>query len=247
METAMPFQTLMAEPERKSVAGGEQRLRRQIRATFFPGVIEPCGPEPGRALEIVKSHINVRLRQVSVLSNDIRPRSCQEAHGQLADTEIPILHARTIATQIKRIEIVDVDVLPPVIPLTGPELCVRLTVKHVAHSNERLAKTVLVVANAIRKARITLRVRSVGFYHELSLHPRAIGPVFGVDPIVDQDQFGIGFGLIAQTEFGFRPRRLEGNLLSTHAVETVTGTEVPVEFEYAHFFLQFLDLRIGFP
>jgi hypothetical protein len=81
-------------------------------------------------------------------------------------------------------------------------------------------------------------------YHDLCLHPRLIGIVIGVQPIVDKDEFSVGFRFISQAIFGASSRSFERNLLATHAVETVTGAKISVEFKAAQLFLQLRDLSV---
>jgi hypothetical protein len=58
-----------------------------------------------------------------------------------------------------------------------------------------------------------------------------------VQPVVDKDQFRVGFRLISQAVFGAGSGGLECNLLPAFAVQTVTGAKISVEFEGAELFL----------
>src|SRR3954451_357991 len=70
--------------------------------------------------------------------------------------------------------------------------------------------------------------------------------MFGIGPIIDEKQFGIGFGLIPQTELGARAGSLKGYLLATYAVEPISGAEIPMKLEGLGFSGQLTDLGLGF-
>ena len=57
---------------------------------------------------------------------------------QLANSDVEVLNARTVAAHVQRVEVVDVDVLAAVVPLACPELGVRLTCQDVAGLDEGL-------------------------------------------------------------------------------------------------------------
>jgi hypothetical protein len=96
----------------------------------------------------------VALREISVLGNYVRPRSVQESHCHLAEPEAQIFHACAVAAKVKRVEILDFNMLATIVPFPCPELCARLALEQVACLNEGLAQAELVVATVIGKARI---------------------------------------------------------------------------------------------
>src|ERR1700690_1348837 len=233
MKTAMPFKTLMPQPESVSIASGEDGSRSLDGPPFFPGKIKPTGPQSKRTFEIVETYIDVALGEIAVLGHDIRSGTGQEGDCHFADTHVPILHPAAVAAQVQRVEIVDVDMLSAIVSFSPPELRIRLAIQHVSHLDESFTETKLIVAYAVRKAGVTLGVRRVGLNHELGSHPRLVGIVFRVNPVVDEDQFGVGLGLVAEAVFGFGSRRLKSNMFSAFAVEAVTGTEVSMKFKGA--------------
>ena len=74
----------------------------------------------------------------------------------------------------------------------------------------------------------------------------AIGTLIWIQPIVDKDEFPVGFRFIAQAVFRARPGGLEGNLLPTLTVQAVAGAKISVEFKGANLFLQLRDLDVCF-
>lgn len=63
------------------------------------------------------------------------------------------------------------------------------------------------------------------------MKPSMILRHFGVDPVVDEDELPIGISFIAQAIFRRCPGRLEGNLLSSVAINSFACAKVTVEFE----------------
>src|SRR2546428_3719516 len=110
--------------------------------------------------------------------------------------------------------------------------------------NECFAEAELVVTDAPSEIGIIGRIRGVGFYHDFGLHPRPFGTVPWVQPVVDKDQFRVGFRFISQAVFGAGSGGLECNLLPAFAVQTVPGAKISVKFKPAQLVLQLPDLYI---
>ena len=102
--------------------------------------------------------------------------------------------------------------------LACPELGVWLALQDVAGLNKGFTEAKLIVTGAPGEIGIVGRVRGVGFNHHLGLHPRLVGIVLRVQPVVDKDQFRVGFRFIPQSVFGPSPRGLKCNLLPAQAV-----------------------------
>src|SRR5262249_18041055 len=159
-------------------------------------------------------------------------------HSQLADANIDILNAPTVAAHIQRIEVIDVNMLATVVSFAGPEFGVRLALQDVTNLNKGFAQTELIVTNAIGEARIARRIRGVGLDHALRLRPRLIGSFIWIDPIVDKNEFSVGLCFVPEAVFRARSGRLKGNLFPTLAVQAVPGAKVSMEFKGVNVFLQ---------
>src|SRR5260370_19838258 len=136
----------------------------------------------------------------------------------MTDSNVEIFNAGTVTTHIQWIEIVDLDVLPTVESFACPELGVWLALQDVARLDKSFAEAELVITDAPVEICIIGGVRGVSFYHHLGLHPRLVETVFRVQPVVDKDQFPIGFRFTSEAVFGCRPRRLEPSLLPSRSV-----------------------------
>ena len=139
----------------------------------------------------------------------------------LADLGVYILDSSAVAAHVEDIEVVEMRLVAAVIPFARPELGIGLALKYVAALNEGFTQADLVVADASTKIRVACRVRGIGLNHKLRLHPRLIGIVFRIQPVVDEDQLTVCFRLIPQPEFRIGPRSLKCHLLSAPAVESV--------------------------
>src|SRR5713226_8953768 len=144
----VPLQALMAQPKCESVRGADHSTR-WGRTALGEGIIEPPGPKTHRPLQVIETHVDVALRQVSVLRDNVGPRPGKERHGCLPDSKINILNSPAIPAHVEHVEIVDIDVLPTVKPFTRPELGVRLAFQHIPDLNEGFTQAVLIVADTI--------------------------------------------------------------------------------------------------
>jgi len=61
----------------------------------------------------------------------------------------------------------------------------------------------------------------------------------GIHPVVDKDEFGVSFRLIAEAVFRLRAGRLKRDLLAALTIQSVTGAEITVKFEGPHLLLKF--------
>src|SRR5215813_3846956 len=137
--------------------------------------------------------------------------------------------------------------ITPVVPFASPKLRLRLALKDVAGLDKGFTQAESVVTNTAREICKTGGVGGVGFDHELCLHPGLILIAFRVDPVVYKNELGICFRLISQTVLGISARGLKGDLLPAPAVESITGTEIPVEFKTFHLLFQLLDSCVRIP
>src|SRR6266851_4096320 len=114
MVTAVPFQALVAQPECVAVRGRNYCAARGGTALgvrkIKPNRVSPKGP-----FEIIEPHIDIVLGVVSVLSNDVGPRSREIRNGDLADVEVPILNASPVTTHVQRIKVIDLDMLAAIV------------------------------------------------------------------------------------------------------------------------------------
>src|ERR1700746_767713 len=113
--TTVPLQTLELESEGfttacwnyRAVWGCTALARREIK----PGTVKAQW-----SFHVIQADINVALCVIAVLSRDIRSRAGQKCYRQLRVAQPDILEACPISTEIQRIEIVDFNMLAPVIP-----------------------------------------------------------------------------------------------------------------------------------
>src|SRR5947208_236783 len=144
--------------------------------------------EPGAdfsAVNVVKTYIDVALRVVAVSGDDVGPGAGQISYRHLADLRVDVLHAAAITAHVENVEVVEVSLIASIISLAGPELGIGHALEYVARLDEGLTQTDLVVPDSSSEIRITGGVRRVGFNHELCFHPRFVGVVFRVQPVVD--------------------------------------------------------------
>src|SRR5258708_22916419 len=146
----MPLQALMAQSKRVAIRRGNycscwRSAARLCSADLRCREIEPKAPHPKRPFEIIEADIDIALRVVPILRNDVGPRACQIRHGHLADAKIPILDAGAIAAHVQGIEIINLDVLAAVIAFTGPELRIRLALQDVAAPDKGFPQGELII------------------------------------------------------------------------------------------------------
>src|SRR5215831_774483 len=118
-----------------------------------------------------------------------------------------------IAAHIERIEIVNFDMLAPVISLTNPKLGIWLAFKNIAPTDKGFPQAELIIAGAVVEVGITGRVRGVRLEHNLGLEPCPVGIVVRVQPIIDKNELAVSFSFVAEAIFRSGTRRLKGNLL----------------------------------
>ena len=241
----MPLKPLMAYPECVAIAGRNDRAIGR-GATFACSKIKPSGQSTARRLHVIETHVNIAFDVVSARRLDIRARSRQITYRQFADSEIQVFDTRTVAAHIEWIKIVNINVLAPVIPLAGPELCVRLALENIARPDKDFPQTKLVVADAVVEVRVAGRIRRVRLEHDLSLEPGLIGIVVGVYPVVNKNEFAVGFSFVSQPVLGSSARCLKGNLLTALAVQAIPRSKISVKFERAQLLLQSCNLGFRF-
>src|SRR6516165_6308417 len=246
MIATVPFEALMAYPERVSVGrrDGYPRLR---HPTLRGRVVEPHTPKAKGPFQVIKPHVDVAFAEVAVFRDDVGARSRNEGNGQLSDPYVEVLDAATVAAHVQGIKVVDLDVLAAVISFAGPKLGIGLTREHIAGLDEGFPETELIVANTVRKICVIRRVRGVGLDHDLGFHPRFIRILLRVEPVVHEDQFAVGFCLVSQTIFRPGSRCGKCDLLSALTVQTIAGTKIAVEFKALHLFLELRDFDVRLP
>src|SRR5215510_14144313 len=115
----MPVQVLI--PKANAVPGTRRNERPGRGVAAFVGrQVEPSGPDTQRSLEVVQADVDVALDVSAVLGRDIGPGPGQIRGRQLAEPETQIFDAGAVAAHVERVEIVDLDVLAPIEPLTAP-------------------------------------------------------------------------------------------------------------------------------
>src|SRR5258708_19561213 len=92
----MPLQALVAQGKRVAIRRGNycsclRSAARLCSAALRCGEIEPNTPQPKRPFEIVEADIDIALRVVSILRNDVGPRAFQIPHRHLPYPKIPLL------------------------------------------------------------------------------------------------------------------------------------------------------------
>src|SRR5216683_2851303 len=241
MVTAVPFQALVAQSECVAVRGRNYCAARRGTAL---GVrkIKPKSVKPKGPFEIIEPHIDIVLGVVSVLRDDVRPRARQKRHRHFTDAKVPVLNTGAIAAHVQRIEIIDLDVLAPVVAFSGPELRIRLALQDVASAHKRFAQPELIVSRVARKICIT---PCVGLDHHFCFHPGFVAVVLRVEPVVDENEFSISFCFVAQAIFRIRAGSLKRDLRSALAVEAITRPEIAVELKALRLLVQFLYLLVG--
>src|SRR5262249_46971813 len=168
--TAVPFQTLMSDPEGVSIRGRNNSPGR-CRPALRSGEIEPHTKFPARRFHIIETHIDVVLGVVSMIGNDVGPCAGNESNRHFADLDVQVFNSGAVSAHVKKIEIVNLYVLAPVVALAGPEPRSRLALEDVAGLNEGFAQPELVITDAVGKTGKVGGVRSVGLDHKLGLHP----------------------------------------------------------------------------
>src|SRR5262249_19657923 len=121
----MPFKPLMSYSKCVTIAGRND-LAAGCRATSAVSKIKPSSQSATRSFHIIETHVNVALDVISVRGLDIRAGARQIAHCKFTNSEIQVLEACAITAHVKRIEIIDLNMLPPVASLPRPELPLRL-------------------------------------------------------------------------------------------------------------------------
>src|SRR6185295_6769292 len=227
MVAAVPFQALVAQPESVAVRGRNYRAARGGTAL---GVrkIKPNRVKPKRPFEIIESDIDIVLCVVSILRNDVGPRSCEIRNGHLADAKVPILDTGAVAAHVQGIEVVNLDMLASVVAFTSPEFRVWLTLQDVAAAHKGFPQTKLVISRVPRKICVARVVSSVRLDHHFRLQPRFVVAVIRVQPVVDEDEFSVGFCFVAQAIFRIRAGGLKRDLRSALAVKAISRTEIAV-------------------
>src|SRR5262249_44386935 len=99
--------------------------------------------------------------------------------------------------------------LPAGIPLPRPELGIRRALEEIARPNESLSQAKLIVAYGVAKVGVTGGIAGIGLNHHLSMKPGLVDVVVGIHPIVDEDEFAVGFSFVTQAILRSRPRSLE--------------------------------------
>src|SRR5262245_26108022 len=125
----------MLDPDGVSIGSGNYSATLCVSA-FGGREVEPPCQLTQRRLHVIQTDVEIVLGQSAVVSHNIRTRTGQVAYRQLADTDVQIFNARAIAAHIKRVEIVDLDVLAAIVSLACPEFGVWLALEQVAHGDE---------------------------------------------------------------------------------------------------------------
>src|SRR4029077_12642497 len=115
----------------------------------------------------------------------------------LANSDVEVLEASSVAAHVQRVGIIDLDVIAAVIALADPELCIRLALQDVARLYEGFAQTELVVSGGTIEIRVAGRVCSVRLEHDFGLEPRLVGIALWIEPIVDKNKLAVGFRFVS--------------------------------------------------
>src|SRR5258708_12165639 len=95
MITAVPFQPLVAQAESIAVRGRNDCAARRGTA-FRVRKIKPNGVKPKGPFEIIEPNVDILLRVVSILCNDVGPRSREIRDRHLPNPYVPILDATPV-------------------------------------------------------------------------------------------------------------------------------------------------------
>src|SRR5262249_38779619 len=164
-------------PEAKCMSGRRRDNGAVLeRAAFRGREVIPEAHLSQRGADVVKPHVDVVLCVVPVVGDYVLPRAGEITNRHMTDLHIEVFDAGAVPAHVERIEVVDVDVLSPVIALSRPELQGRLTLNKVAGLHESLAEP---EAAAVIECRQILRVR---LDHDLRFHPRLTRFAFWVEP-----------------------------------------------------------------
>jgi hypothetical protein len=112
------------------------------------------------------------------------------------------------------------------------------------YCRQGLPQAVLIGSRSIADRAIVLGIRCVGLNHQLSPEPGVVGVMVRVYPIVNKDQFRVGFHFVSWSVLGFGSRRLKRNLLPADAIQPITRAKVSVKLEGAFPLLKLLDLFV---
>src|SRR5260370_20422670 len=108
MVSAVPFPALVAQPECVAARGRNYCAARGGTALVVRK-IKPNRVKPKRPFEIIEPYIDIVLGVVSVLCDDVGPRSREIRNGDLADADVPILTASPVATHIQWVKVINLD------------------------------------------------------------------------------------------------------------------------------------------
>src|ERR1700754_1443216 len=241
----MPLQVLQPHTSGEA-AGGWYYLPIRRGTALFGGVVEPSAQQADRSLQVVEPDIQIALLVVAVLSDEVGTRAVEVSNRHSSYTNIQVFNACAVATHIQRIEVVDLDMLPAIVPLPRPELGIWLNGEQISTPHKRFAQAELIVAVRVRKVRVGIRVRRVGFDHKFGLEPCLARNMIRVDPIVDEDHLAIRLGFVAQPVLRSGTRRLKRNHLAAHSVGARAGPKISMKLKAVHLFRQLLDLLLSF-
>src|SRR4029453_1406565 len=193
----MPVQALVTQPHGVSAAGWNCGAA-GFRPTCARGEIKPSGPATERSVEIVQAQVDAALDVGAIVGDDFGPGTGKIGDGDLSESKVHVLDAGAVTAHVERIKIVDLDVLATVKPLAGPDLGVRLALEKIAGTNEGLSQTKLVVGARVVEIGIAGGVGGVGLDQSLRPEPCLVGIVFGVQPVVDENQLTVCLGFVAE-------------------------------------------------
>src|SRR5262249_39366207 len=110
------------------------------------------------------------------------------------------------SAKIERVEIINFNVLTPVISFTRPEDRIRLGIaEEVAAADKCLAQSELIIStrcslaidDCLRKGSIACGVGGISLQHDLGFDPGLIRMVGRIQPVVDEDELPISFRFVS--------------------------------------------------
>src|SRR5260370_32505868 len=102
LEATTPFQAMVAYPERVAIGRGNYYAGLRSPA-LRRREIKPSAPKPKGPFDIIEADVDIVLRVVPILGDDVGPRAREIRYGHLAYAKIPILDAVSVSAHIQRI------------------------------------------------------------------------------------------------------------------------------------------------
>ena len=203
----------------------------------------PTSPHSQRHVHVIQPQVEAGLAEAGLVggvglrcaAHAAASRSADPGQRELAIPQLQVLEATARAAHVREEEIVEMDVVPPVIPVARPELQGRLRGNDVAHRTPDLGEGEVGASRTDRV--LNRRVGSNGGLkpadrsaagRDLTRGVVNLKGIFTIEILAESD-FPIGIRLIAEAILGTRARRLESDHRAAAAVPAIAGAKIPMD------------------